>query len=240
MRFSTVFFDSGGTLYSGKSWGRAPSPEAAEAGQVLRLQGALEGLGYHASREQLQNALEATQAAVKTQQGRFYQHNHWVSAALTRLKLPVWPAEAVILTDAFLGPRYRDWLFPGTVEAIAELHRAGVYLGIIANTHWPGYTMHRHFEGVGLARYWDLQIYSCDVGIDKPDPAIFRLAEKRSGRNGVQSPILYVGNSVKHDIDGAHSVGWQAAFRREPGGAGCESAEFQFEQSSELVQIVLG
>jgi hypothetical protein len=47
-------------------------------------------------------------------------------------------------------------------------------------------------------------------------------------------------------VDGAHGVGWQAAFRRETGGtgglggSGGDRADYQFEHSSELVRIVLG
>lgn len=240
MRFDTVFFDSGGTLYSDHSHGSAPSWGEVEAGRTARLEGALRGMGYQASAVELQAALAATKDDARLAHGRFYSFNHWIEAALARLELPVWPAETVILTDAFLGPRHGEWIFPGTVETIARLHEAGVYMGVIANTHWPGHTMHRHFASSGLARFFSVQVYSCEVGFDKPDPAIFRVAEQRSGRSAANARILYVGDTEINDVGGAHGVGWQAAFRRPAGGANSPSAEFNFEDSAELLRLVLG
>ncbi|HTL53270.1 MAG TPA: HAD family hydrolase [Planctomycetota bacterium] len=236
MRFKTVFFDSGGTLYSGKSLGSSPGPEAVDAGAAKRLAHALAGFGRPVEATRLAAAVEKQKPLSREKHGRFYSYAHLIADTLRGLELNQPPEVTAVLTDIWLGPRYRDWLYPGTVETMQKLHDAGVYLGIIANTFWPGYTMRRHFDAVGLAPFWSLEVYSCDVGIDKPDPAIFKLAEARSGR---RENLLYVGNSIVHDIGGAHAAGWAAAFRREDGN-GCAEAEFQFDQSEDLLKIVLG
>ena len=236
MRFSTVFFDSGGTLYSGKSFGAAPTPEEVDAGRAERLHHVLAVFGSTIDGARLTAAIEAEKPRAQQRHGRFYSFGHLVADTCKTLKLSLPPEVMGILTEAWLGPRYRDWLYPGTVETLKKLHDAGVFLGIIANTYWPGYAMRRHFDAVDLAPLWSLEIYSCDVGIDKPDPAIFKLAEARSGR---RENILYVGNSIIHDIEGAHAAGWQAAFRQEDN-LTCPAAEFQFARSEELLGIVLG
>lgn len=56
---------------------------------------------------------------------------------------------------------------------------------------------------------WDLVIDSTEVGLQKPDPNIFKLAQKKTG---VKSPeILFVDNSQRN-IDAAGNIGWQTFF----------------------------
>lgn len=72
---------------------------------------------------------------------------------------------------------------PGALEALAELRRRRVRLGIISNT--GGMTRRAIIET--LPRDFDLGafeaglvIFSSEVGVEKPDPHIFRLAVERT------------------------------------------------------------
>lgn len=56
---------------------------------------------------------------------------------------------------------------------------------------------------------WDVVIDSTKVGLQKPDPKIFALAQQESGVN--QEELLFVDNSQKC-IDGAKRLGWQTFF----------------------------
>lgn len=127
---------------------------------------------------------------------------------------------------------------PGTQQALRTLAEAGYRLGIIANTAWPGFCMDRAFAGVGLLPFLSIRIYSGDIGIAKPDPAIFHLAQRAGGLEGKR--ILYVGNDVEADIQGAAAVGWSTAFRRAGHATTDGLADVEFDDISELVRFCLG
>ena len=48
------------------------------------------------------------------------------------------------------------------------------------------------------------------VGIDKPDPAIFLMAEERSGTE--PEKMIFVGDSIPNDITPAYKLGWKTIF----------------------------
>ena len=49
-------------------------------------------------------------------------------------------------------------------------------------------------------------IFSCDCGLTKPDPDIFRIIEKETNCN--KEEILMIGDSQKSDINGAQKMNW--------------------------------
>ena len=77
----------------------------------------------------------------------------------------------------------RRELVPGAQGALAELRRRRVRLGIISNT--GGMTRRAVIEtlppGFDLGAFEErLVIFSSEVGVEKPDPRIFRLAVERA------------------------------------------------------------
>lgn len=97
--------------------------------------------------------------------------------------------------------------------------------------------MDRAFAGVGLLPFFGIRIYSGDIGIAKPDPAIFRLAESLGGLEGKR--ILYVGNDLEFDVKAAAAAGWSTAFRRAGGMTAEGLADLEFDHISELVDYCL-
>lgn len=79
-------------------------------------------------------------------------------------------------------------------------------LGIITNG--PSEKQWNKIRCLNLERFIpkDKIIVSGDVGIDKPNPDIFRLAEMRSGKNPAE--LVYVGDSLANDILPASLCGW--------------------------------
>jgi putative hydrolase of the HAD superfamily len=90
-------------------------------------------------------------------------------------------------------------------------------------------------QDFGLTRYFAHVIDSTEVGIRKPDPAIFRLAIERMGLQPEE--VTVVGDSYRKDIEPALSLGCKAIWVK---GSGWEDSEeaVQFEPSiTSLIQL---
>lgn len=98
------------------------------------------------------------------------------------------------LYDEFTGPEHYQ-LFEDVKDSLAELSRRGFRLGVISNF---APTLRLILERKGIAHYFDPLIVSTEVGLEKPNPAIFRLALERSGLQPEE--VLYVGDHDQNDI----------------------------------------
>ena len=81
-----------------------------------------------------------------------------------------------------------------------------------------------------IDRYMDCVITSAETGIRKPDPEIFRVAERRLGL--APEELAYVGDTISRDVRGTRNAGWALMIRiRFPGtahrDAGLENAGFE-------------
>jgi putative hydrolase of the HAD superfamily len=86
-----------------------------------------------------------------------------------------------------------------TLEALRRRYN----LGLITNG--PGAIQRAKIERFGLADYFDVLIISGEVGVAKPDPAIFMLALERLGVGPAEA--LFVGDMLKYDLLGAEAAG---------------------------------
>jgi HAD superfamily hydrolase (TIGR01549 family) len=95
-----------------------------------------------------------------------------------------------------------DEPYPDAVPVLSRL--AGRYnIGVIANQA-PG--AWERLEGHGLSPFVSLCLPSAEVGITKPDPAIFRLAlERAQCEPGV---AVMIGDRIDNDIRPARQLGW--------------------------------
>jgi putative hydrolase of the HAD superfamily len=92
------------------------------------------------------------------------------------------------------------------------VREAGLGAGVISNSNGSA---RRILQSLGLARYLDFVLDSAEVGVEKPDPRIFRLALERAG---VRPPeAVYVGDLYSVDVLGARGVGMPAILL-DPGG----------------------
>lgn len=203
-----------------------------------RLRSALAAFGASLAEDEVARALDELSARLRPRLGASYSYFHLVRALLAQLAPALGDEEAALLSDVYAGPRYRTWLFPGTHDALARLRGAGLTLGVIANTAWPGFCMERAFAGVGIREYFETMVISCDEGVAKPDPRIFRIAAQQAGVEGGRT--LYAGDSPDADIAGATGVGWDAALRKSEGCAQDARAVVAFDRWDELVEFVLG
>jgi HAD superfamily hydrolase (TIGR01549 family) len=107
-------------------------------------------------------------------------------------------AQARYSEDLFRGLRLYDESL-AVVAAVARVAQIGMI------TNGPADIQRPKIELLELAGVFPLIIVSGEVGVWKPDPAIFRLALERA--NVAAGDALYVGDSPEHDMQGARAAG---------------------------------
>ncbi len=101
---------------------------------------------------------------------------------------------------------------PGAVETLATLRERGYRIGLISNTIWPSELHLEDLEEIGVLPYLDHMIFSGELGIWKPNAAIFRHSLEALGAPPEQA--IFVGDSPHEDIRGAQAVGMRAVWVR--------------------------
>jgi HAD superfamily hydrolase (TIGR01549 family) len=111
---------------------------------------------------------------------------------------------------------YREWaachhfrLYDDVVPAFRALRARGLRLGLISNTHRSLEAFACHFELDGLVSGW---VSSSEHGFNKPHPSIFRTALTLLGAEAGEA--VMVGDSYRHDIEGARSAGMRGILLR--------------------------
>ena len=108
------------------------------------------------------------------------------------------------VAEFYLEARFdRPEVFDDVEPALGRLHSLGYRLGVITNGN--GY----RGQPV-LHPYFSEAVLSSEVGVAKPDPAIYALAAARTGRP--PSELVMVGDSLHHDVEAAQAVGWRAVW----------------------------
>jgi putative hydrolase of the HAD superfamily len=111
--------------------------------------------------------------------------------------------------DGLIDVVYREFtdvanyaLFDDVVPVLEELRAAGARLGVISNfEEW----LERLLERLGVRPFFEVRVISGVEGLEKPDPAIFRLAASRAGVALERS--AYVGDNPEFDVEPALRVG---------------------------------
>jgi putative hydrolase of the HAD superfamily len=100
----------------------------------------------------------------------------------------------------------------GVVETITELRRRGLKTGLITVCSedvavlWP----ETAFRGL-----FDAEVFSCSVGLRKPDPRIYRLALDQLGVEPGEA--MFVGDGANDELAGAERIGMTAVMLERPG-----------------------
>ena len=90
----------------------------------------------------------------------------------------------------------------GSVDAVKTLKQAGYRIGVVSNAE--GRVAH-DLGRAGFFELFETVVDSHDVGVEKPDPAIFRIAMERMGVGS--EGALFVGDVPAVDVDGARNAG---------------------------------
>jgi HAD superfamily hydrolase (TIGR01549 family) len=119
------------------------------------------------------------------------------------------------VSDAELAQEARRWYhsnrFLGLnlfTDARAVLREVRALDGVRATglvTNGPAEVQHAKISLLGLEAEIDFAVISGEVGVEKPDPAIFEIALERGGASAGEA--IYIGDSPEYDIEGARNAG---------------------------------
>jgi putative hydrolase of the HAD superfamily len=91
------------------------------------------------------------------------------------------------------------------IPALNRLRNMGLRIAVVSNANG---TLCAHFERLGLARAVECVVDSTDVGVEKPDPAIFEHALARLGAR--RETTVHIGDLYNVDVVGARAAGLRA------------------------------
>ncbi len=191
-----VLFDAGGTLVTPdyarvrraleRSVGRAPTVEALVEAE-------------YAGREAIEAAMAADPALQDGSRWLIHFGGALASLGFSRDEL----ARAAPAIKAEHQQANLWSIVPsGVVGALARLRTGGLAIGCVSNSDG---TVAELLEGVGLADLLDFVVDSGVVGVEKPDPAIFRIALEQAGVAPAEA--MYVGDLYPVDVVGARRAG---------------------------------
>ncbi len=96
-------------------------------------------------------------------------------------------------------------LFDDVAPALDELEAGGYRLGVISN--FEGW-LEKMLVEMEIGHRFDVTVISGIAGVEKPDPAIYRIAIEKAGVEPARS--VHVGDSLRTDVEPAASVGINA------------------------------
>jgi HAD superfamily hydrolase (TIGR01509 family) len=120
------------------------------------------------------------------------------------------PADRMDVVVGTLKRLHEEWhlwcrTMPGTAEALDRLRGAGLRLAVVSNSDGR---VEEALAAAGIRDRFDVVLDSALVGVEKPDPAIFRAALTALGVAPVEA--LYVGDLYEVDVVGARAAGMEA------------------------------
>ncbi|MBN4071162.1 YjjG family noncanonical pyrimidine nucleotidase [Crocinitomix catalasitica] len=122
-------------------------------------------------------------------------------------------------------------VFPTAIDTLQAL-KARFPLHIITNGFKEVQSV--KMSSSGLDKFFDVVLYSEDVGVNKPDPRVFEKALELANAKNTES--VMIGDNLDADIIGAENVGMKTIFFN-PQGTVVDTNSKQIYQLSELIEI---
>ena len=194
MTLKAVLFDAGGTLVL---------QHPALMGRVLGVE-----LGQDSCFEAHYLTMDAYS---RLRSGGNHDHGWewWLERYFTTLGVPS-PSQA--------GPKIDNghgmWTLPlsGVKEGVSRLLDQGTRCAVISNSDG---SIRASLDEAGLSHLFEFVIDSAEVGFAKPQPQIFAMGLEKLGGVCPQQ-VAYVGDSLFHDVKGAHRAGYGQAWLVDP------------------------
>jgi HAD superfamily hydrolase (TIGR01662 family) len=150
--------------------------------------------------------------------------------------------------DACAREIYAEWaacrhfeLYDEVPGVLRALSAAGVRVGLVSNSHRSLASFESHFELDGLIA---ASVSSSEHGLMKPHPSIFRAVLDLMAVPPADA--LMVGDSIRHDVEGALRVGMKAALLHRGEQPHPQEAELKIKSVpvlrtlTELLNLVIG
>jgi len=99
----------------------------------------------------------------------------------------------------------------GAVETITQLKSDGYKIGLISDCSGQAVQV---WKNTPFAPLFDVTVFSCEAGMQKPDPRIYRIATDKMGI--APEDCLYIGDGSSHELTGAREVGMHPVLIRDP------------------------
>jgi len=192
-------------------------------------------LVYEFPRSDWDEWLDTTAAVLEAEPGAFQRA--WAATAIDRqtgragdieenlrtvaARAGAWPSDAQVAESLEARAElYRKWFVPrtGAEEILRALRERRVPTALISMCAPDTPAL---WHASRLAGLIDAEIFSCEVGLRKPEPEIYLLACERLGVDPAR--CLYVGDGAYAELSGAASVGMHALLIRDPAEAHIEA-----------------
>jgi putative hydrolase of the HAD superfamily len=123
---------------------------------------------------------------------------------LRAVDAPVDAREAIIdaLADAHAKVGIWTVAIAGAVETVRAIRQAGYRVGVVSNAEGR---VERDLISAGFGGLFDTVVDSHLVGVEKPDPAIFRIALERMSASA--ETAVFLGDVPAIDVAGARAAG---------------------------------
>jgi epoxide hydrolase-like predicted phosphatase len=193
MAIEAVVFDWGGVLAGSTSTG------FAELERMLGLPAgsAPELLGLHPCATDSENVWHRRELGAATA----HEWARWYADRVAAVGGPAIPVETLVESQ-------RDWftIEPNTavIDAVQRLKADGYRLGICTNNFSEAGTAWREKLPIEL---FDVVAVSCEIGVRKPDPAMYTYVTDQLGTQPHATVLL---DDLAGNVAGARAVGWHA------------------------------
>ena len=186
-----IFFDVGGTLIH--PW---PSVGAIYAAVACRH-------GLTVTPEQMESVFRESWAALK-RPGLTVSRKEWWRELVFRV---LGRENEACFEELFTQfARAEAWrVYPDVEETLREVRARGLHVGVVSN--WDE-RLRPLLREIGLAPWFDSITVSCEIGVEKPDAAIFQAALHAAGVSAHEAG--HIGDSYIEDVCGAELAGLRA------------------------------
>lgn len=200
-----ILFDVDDTLYAQKySFIRACVDTFGEDCLGLSVDDLFEA--YYKVYDKRSARLDAGENAME---GMAQLHRKRIKAAMASLGVPITEEQMVTFQEHYLYNQSHLQLSERMIRMLGNLS-ASYRLGVISNG--AADYQRQKIDGLALTRFIreEAIIISGEVGLDKPDVGIFRLAQEKLGLDPKE--LVFVGDSLYNDIGGANQAGWTSVW----------------------------
>jgi HAD superfamily hydrolase (TIGR01662 family) len=161
-----------------------------------------------------ESAVASASSLLDDSEGSPYDHELFVAYTRHIIEQMGGSGGADAALDACAREIYDEWarshhfeMYEDVPAALAELTAVGVKIGLISNSHRPLDEFQSHFE---LREFISAAVSSHEHGYMKPHPSIFLSALAKL--DVAPKDAVMVGDSLRHDIEGALNIGMRAVW----------------------------